>query len=110
MPRFGARIFIKGCKMQRLMIKYVTVLLLVLSWPVFAETIPDYNRGDWKHWIDHDGDCLDTRHELLLRESLTAVTFKTNNHCSSAWLGVQFEVNRDGILESSHILTPVTFA
>jgi hypothetical protein len=36
--------------------------------------------------------------------------FETPNHCSSAWLGVQFEVNRDGILERSHILTPVTFA
>jgi hypothetical protein len=76
--------------MQRLMIKYVTVLLLVLSWPVFAETIPDYNRGDWKHWIDHDSDCLDTRHELLLRESLTAVTFKTNSNCKvkgGLWYG-----------------------
>jgi hypothetical protein len=67
--------------MQRLMIKYITILFLVLSWPVFAETIPDYNRDDWKHWIDHDGDCLDTRHELLLRESLTSVTFKVNNTC-----------------------------
>jgi hypothetical protein len=76
--------------MQRLMIKYLTILLLILSWSAFAETIPDYNRGDWKHWIDHDSDCLDTRHELLLRESITAVTFKTNSNCKvegGLWYG-----------------------
>ena len=60
---------------------YFAILLLVLSWSAFAGAIPDYNRGDWNHWIDRDGDCLDTRHELLLRESLTSVTFKQNNNC-----------------------------
>jgi hypothetical protein len=70
--------------------EYIAILLLVFSGSLFAETIPDYNRGDGKHWIDHDGDCLDTRHELLLRESLTAVTFKINNNCKvegGLWFG-----------------------
>jgi hypothetical protein len=24
-----------------------------------------YNRDDWKHWSDVDGDCMNTRHEIL---------------------------------------------
>ncbi len=56
--------------------KYIAILLLTISWSAFAETIPDYDRDDWNHWTDHDGDCLDTRHELLMCESLTSVTFK----------------------------------
>ncbi len=71
-------------------LKYITTLILALSWPALAETIPDYDRDEWRHWIDHDGDCLDTRHELLLRESLSAVTFKTSNNCKvvgGLWYG-----------------------
>jgi hypothetical protein len=41
--------------------KYIAILLLALSWPAFAEAIPDYNRNDWNHWIALDGDCLDTQ-------------------------------------------------
>ena len=32
-----------------------------------------YTRTDWKHWIDEDGDCEDTRAEILKERSLTAV-------------------------------------
>ena len=41
-----------------------------------------YDRSDWPHWSDDDGDCQNTRHELLLATSETPVGFKTVNECN----------------------------
>lgn len=43
--------------------------------------LPDYDRDDWKHWMDEDKDCQDTRQEVLVAESIIAVTFKTDKNC-----------------------------
>ena len=53
------------------------------------EDLPDYSRNDWRHWVDEDGDCLDTRNEVLLEESLAAVTYRSEGRCrvaSGQWL------------------------
>ena len=51
--------------------------------------LPDYDRGDWKHWVDEDGDCQNARHEVLVHESLVDVNFKEPDNCQVAtgeWL------------------------
>ena len=39
--------------------------------------IPEYDRSDWRHWTDADGDCQDAQQEELLAEALVEVTYKT---------------------------------
>ncbi len=43
--------------------------------------IPAYSRGDWKHWVDVDRDCQDTRAEVLITESTTVPTFNSDRSC-----------------------------
>ena len=43
--------------------------------------MPEYDRGDWRHWIDEDGDCQDARQEVLLEESEVTVTYEDSRQC-----------------------------
>ena len=71
--------------------------------------LPKYDRGDWSHWADVDGDCQDTRHEVLIAESSVPVTFTDEGACRVAagrWTGPYTgEVVEDpGKLDVDHVV------
>ena len=47
-----------------------------------------YDRSDWPHWSDDDGDCMDARHETLAAQSARQV--RTDRHGCRVTAGVWF--------------------
>ena len=69
---------------------FVPLLALILFITTSSYACEPYDRKAWKHWVDEDRDCQNARHEVLIEESLTPVTFKTDKGCrvvSGSWLG-----------------------
>jgi len=63
------------------------LVLVFFSGSLFAS---GYNRKDWRHWEDLDGDCQNTRAEILIRDSRIPVQFKDRRECSvvaGEWYG-----------------------
>ena len=56
--------------------------------PTPSDIVPPYDRDAWRHWTDADGDCLNTRHEVLLEESLIPAAVDDCKVVSGQWLDV----------------------
>ena len=66
-------------------------ITLTISVAPASRDIPEYNRKDWQHWTDADGDCQDARQEALIAESQSAVVYEPGDECrveSGDWFGV----------------------
>ena len=60
-----------------------------LTVALVPEDLPVYNRREWRHWIDADGDCQDARQEVLIEESVGLIVFTDAKQCrleSGKWL------------------------
>ena len=42
---------------------------------------PKYDRSDYSHWIDADGDCQDTRVEVLVAENIGTISYLNGSSC-----------------------------
>ena len=65
------------------------LVLQVSVAPVPAD-LPEYDRSEWRHWTDEDGDCQNARQEVLIAESAVAVEFASDDRCrvsSGRWQG-----------------------
>jgi hypothetical protein len=70
--------------------RVLTLILVCLPVFVYAQQhCPRYDRNEYDSWIDADGDCQNTRNEVLIEESRTPVEFLTERECrvvSGTWL------------------------
>ncbi len=84
-------------------------LVLQVAVAPVAPDLPDYDRGDWRHWVDDDGDCRNARQEVLIEESLTPVAFESSEECrveSGSWVGpyTGIEVSDPSDLDVDHMV------
>lgn len=57
------------------------IKLLKVAVAEIPADLPDYDRHDWRHCTDADGDCQDARNGALIAASRATVSFKTDRRC-----------------------------
>jgi hypothetical protein len=77
----------------------------VRNLPVAAETRAGYDRDKFRHWVDADGDCRDTRDEVLAAESRVRVTGRCDV-TRGRWLSYydNVTVRQPGDLDIDHLV------
>ena len=85
------------------------VIELTVTTAEVPTDLPAYDRDQWGRWRDADGDCQDTRQEVLISESLVPATHQTARQCrvaSGEWFGVftGTTVLEPGALDIDHLV------
>lgn len=68
------------------MLKSLVIIALSLT---SSLSLADYKRADWPHWKDLDGDCQSARVEILIRDNIGQLNYRTNRQCkvvSGLWI------------------------
>lgn len=55
-------------------------------WPFNNNSIPEFDRHAWPHWVDADRDGEDTRQEILARDSLIPVVRERGRITGGLWV------------------------
>ena len=88
---------------------FATTSELVVTVASIPEGLSAYDRDDWRHWTDEDGDCQNARHEVLIEESLSEVTYRDDRECqvvAGEWFGAftGTTVREAGDLDIDHLV------
>lgn len=83
---------------------------VILQFTTSSDRNQQYRREDYLvRWPDSDNDCQNLRHELLVRESLSEVTFTNSRNCvvsAGLWFDPYTEVqlNQASDLDVDHVI------
>ena len=84
-------------------------LILPVAIAAVPDSLPKYDRGTWRHWVDEDRDCQNARQEVLIAESITPVTYEPGDQCrvaAGSWRGPYTgkAVNSPSELDIDHLV------
>ena len=87
----------------------------LLRYTILSDRDQQYRREDYLvRWPDSDNDCQNLRHELLVRESLSDVTFTNSHNCvvsAGVWFDpyTEMQLNQASDLDVDHVI-PLAYA